>query len=298
MSYFFIVNPAAGNGAERFLPVFKSLLAQNGHRCKFAVTQDRGHASELAALAIAEGFSTIVAVGGDGTIRETALSLVGKEKTLAIIPCGSGNGLARNLHIPMNPAEACAGILKWKARKIDVGMANGHPFFCTAGFGLDAEVAKIFNKRKGRRGIFPYVFHSVNTFIWFKPRRFRLKLLGGSSSPCIEGEFMPLVFTVANGREYGGGAKIAPSALLDDGLLDISVVDVVSVIRAARMLPSLFKGDLDKYPEVHIFKCSSAEVTCIDEPCFHLDGDDMESGNTVKFYVLPGQLNVIAPEPY
>lgn len=291
MSYFFIINPAAGHGAGKIAGIINSLLSNRAIRYEIAFTKRHAHASELSVRAVLAGFRTVVAAGGDGTVRETALPLVGKEQALGIIPCGSGNGLARNLHIPMDASKACEGLLQWGERKIDVALANGTPFFCTAGFGLDAEVARIFNKRKGRRGIFPYVFHSVCRFLGHKPWQARLKI------PEREMFFKPLVLTVANGREYGGGAKIAPAALLDDAMLNVVVVEPVSVARGLGMVPSLFNGTLDSNAEVRTFACRDAEVFCGPEIPMHLDGDDAEHGGSVKFSVLPARLKVKAPKP-
>ncbi|MDT8285741.1 MAG: diacylglycerol kinase family protein, partial [Elusimicrobiales bacterium] len=132
-------------------------------------TERPGHGRDLAREAIVAGFTTLVAVGGDGTIRETAEPLIGRERTLGIIPCGSGNGLARNLHIPLDPAEALRGLLSWKPRRIDTGLADGKPFFCAAGVGLDARVARRFNSPGSARGIFPYVAHALAEFMRYKP---------------------------------------------------------------------------------------------------------------------------------
>jgi len=133
-------------------------------------TRARGHATELAAKAVVSGFSKVVAVGGDGTIRETAAALIGKENILGILPCGSGNGLARNLYLPLSFESALKGLFEWSPRSIDAGLANGHPFFCAAGVGLDAEVAHDFNTHSHRRGILPYVWHAFRHCVFYQPR--------------------------------------------------------------------------------------------------------------------------------
>lgn len=291
MSYFFIINPTAGKGWKESVPVIHSLLRNRKKRYEIAFTNARGHASELAVRAMLDGFRTIVAVGGDGTARETATSLVGRDAVLGIIPCGSGNGLARNLYIPLDPVAACRGMLEWGERRIDVGLANGRPFFCTAGFGLDAEVAKIFNKRKGRRGILPYVFYSFYRFFRQVPRRMVLNIKEERF------EFKPMVLTVANGREYGGGAKIAPAALLDDGILNVTMVGSVSLLKGICKLHTLFNGTIDTLKEVRTFTCRNADVSCEKGTLFHLDGEDEEIEENVRFSILPGRLRVKAPRP-
>ena len=203
MSYFFIINPAAGKSsgagpAERIHSLFRG----RGIRYEIALTRHKGHGLELSRNAVAAGFSNIVAAGGDGTIREAAEPIIGKAVTLCILPYGSGNGLARNLGIPLSQEDALKGLLEWAPRKIDVGLANGRPFFCAAGVGLDAEVARAFNTRLGgRRGIFPYVYHAALTFFRYSPAAVSVSMNGRRYA------FSPMVTAILNGRQYGGGGK-------------------------------------------------------------------------------------------
>lgn len=292
MSYFFIINPTAGkDGPERLPGLIHAFFKGRPIRYEITFTERRGHAGELARRAIIGGFSHVIAAGGDGTIREAAEPLVGREQVLGILPSGSGNGLARNLYIPLDLGEALEGLLKWRPRRIDAGLANGKPFFCAAGVGLDAEVAHSFNNRGGgRRGILPYVYHSALTFLRYKPKPVVLAMNGKRY------EFSPMVTAFLNGRQYGGGANIAPGAYIDDGLLNVVIVRKAGILRTLRAVPDLFNGNLPRNTDlVTNFTARTVELSCPPGSAYHLDGDDFECDGSIKFTVLHHALSVVAP---
>lgn len=293
MSYFFIINPSAGKGStaglsERIHDFFRG----RGIHYEIALTGHKGHGLELSRRAALGGFANIVAAGGDGTIREAAEPLIGKAQTLCILPVGSGNGLARNLHIPLKLEAALKGLLQWQPRKIDVGLANGRPFFCAAGIGLDAEVARLFNTRLGgRRGILPYVYHSALTFLRYKPTAVAVNMNGRRY------DFSPMVTAVLNGQQYGGGARVAPDAYIDDGLLNLVVVKKAGILRTLLAIPDLFFGNLHRHKD--LVTTAIAPVIEISFPPgepYHLDGEDFTGNGTLTISTLPKALNVKAPE--
>jgi len=293
MSYFFIINPTAGKGygtslSERVTAFFRG----RDIHFEIALTQHKGHGRELARRAVIAGFSNIVAVGGDGTIREAAEPVIGKAVTLCILPSGSGNGLARNLGIPLNHDEALKGLLEWAPRKIDVGLANGRPFFCAAGVGLDAEVARVFNTRLGgRRGIFPYVYHAALTFFRYSPAAIAVTMNGRRRA------FSPMVVAVLNGQQYGGGARIAPNACIDDGLLNLIVVKKSGVLRTLLAVPDLFNGKFLRHTDLVTTDVSGIiEISCPPGAPYHLDGEDFTGDGTLKISVLHHALSVRAPK--
>lgn len=292
MSYFFIINPAAGKDSARRLPgLIHGFFKGRALRYEVVFTERRGHAGDLARRAVINGFSRVIAAGGDGTIREAAEPLIGREQVLGILPSGSGNGLARNLYIPLNLPEALNGLLQWRPRRIDAGLANGRPFFCAAGVGLDADVARSFNNRGGgKRGILPYVYHSALTFLGYKPKPVVIVMNGRRY------EFSPMVTAILNGRQYGGGANIAPGAYLDDGLLNIVVVRKAGILRTLRAVPDLFNGNLPRNTDIVTnFTARTVELSCQPGSAYHLDGDDFESDGSLKFTVLHQALSVVAP---
>jgi len=292
MSYFFIINPNAGRKYGDIRERIERFFSGRKLRFEIEYTRAREHASELSSRAALAGFARVVAAGGDGTIRETAIPLIGKETALGILPCGSGNGLARNLYIPLDFQAALEGLVKWAPRRVDAGLANGRPFFCAAGVGLDAEVAHDFNSMTGRRGILPYVWHAAKRIFAYKP---------GKVTATVDGnrmELLSLVNGVLNGVQYGGGAKMAPGAYIDDGLLDLVSVRKASLLRLLAAVPALFGGTLDKHPDIYsAFKGRIIELDCGGGAWYHLDGEDFYSHDgKLKFTALPSVLRVIAPK--
>lgn len=292
MSYFFIINPNAGLKYGDVRERIERFFSARGLRFEIEFTRARDHASELSARALMAGFSRIVAVGGDGTIRETAIPLVGKAAALGILPCGSGNGLARNLYIPLDFAAALEGLISWKVRSVDAGLANGRPFFCAAGVGLDAEVAHDFNSLSSRRGILPYVWHAARRVLSYKP---------APVTALVDGrrlELLSLVNAVLNGVQYGGGARMAPGAYIDDGFLDLVSVKKAPLPRLLAAVPALFRGTLNDHPSIYsAVKGRIIELDCGSGSWFHLDGEDFYSQDgRIKFTVLPSALKVIAPK--
>jgi YegS/Rv2252/BmrU family lipid kinase len=292
MSYFFIINPKAGRGSVSSLPErIHAVFRGRGLRYEVALTEHKGHGLELSRRALIAGFTRIVAAGGDGTIREAAEPLISKPASLGILPCGSGNGLARNLYMPLDPERALRELLEWPARRIDVGLANGRPFFCSAGVGLDAEVARAFNVRQnGRRGIFPYVYHAAKAFLRYSPAVVTVNIKG------VRKEFSPMLVAVLNGQQYGGGAKAAPDAYIDDGLLNLVVVKKAGILRTLRAIPDLFSGGLLRHKDlITTGVASEIEIGFPPGAAYHLDGEDFTGDGTLKISVLHKALSVIAP---
>jgi YegS/Rv2252/BmrU family lipid kinase len=293
MSYFFIINPNAGRKYGDIAGRIAAAFSGRGLRCEIAYTKAREHASELSARAVLAGFTRVVAAGGDGTIRETAIPLIGKPAVLGILPCGSGNGLARNLYIPLDIGEALEGLLKWEARPVDAGLANGRPFFCASGVGLDAEVARDFNTGGTRRGILPYVLHAARRVLAYKPALVTALVDGRRL------ELTAMINAVLNGVQYGGGAKVAPGAYIDDGLLDLVSIKKPPLHRLLAAVPDLFRGTLDKHSDIYsAFKGKAIELDCGGGAWYHLDGEDFYSHDgKIRFTVLPAALSVLAPKP-
>jgi YegS/Rv2252/BmrU family lipid kinase len=290
MAYAFIVNPNAGTRGAAAGEMIANEMS--GRRLDYRIffTERPGHGRELAREAVVAGFTTLVAVGGDGTIRETAEPLIGRERALGIIPCGSGNGLARNLHIPLDPAEALKGLLSWKTRRIDTGLADGKPFFCAAGVGLDARVARSFNAPGRARGIFPYVAHALSEFLSYKPETLVITTADRRM------ETAPLLAAAMNGRQYGGGALLAPGAYIDDGLLNLVTVRKAGFFATMSALPAFFAGRIDSRPDlVQSFTARALEIHCAPGTPYHLDGEDFESAGTIRISLLPASLSVLAP---
>ncbi len=156
-----IINPISGLGSkETFEPLVRKTLEPIGYEVKTVYTCARGDATRLARQAVKEGYYGVLAAGGDGTVNETARALCHTDTILGIIPCGSGNGLARHLGIPIDPASAVRIIAEGHVTESDFGAVNGRPFFCTFGVGFDAAVSSNF-ARQHRRGPLTYIRSTI-----------------------------------------------------------------------------------------------------------------------------------------
>ncbi|MDR3184259.1 MAG: YegS/Rv2252/BmrU family lipid kinase, partial [Prevotellaceae bacterium] len=180
-----------------------------------------------------ERYSTVVAVGGDGTVNEVARGLLHSQTTLGIIPMGSGNGLARHLHLPLNFRKAIEIIRAGNTQAIDAAEINKKIFFCTAGVGFDALIGNLFNQR-GKRGLYHYIGLSTKEVLGYVPREYIIHIDGTSLRR------KAFLITIANASQWGNNAYIAPEANISDGWLDIVILNTYSLIEAPLLLPRLF----------------------------------------------------------
>lgn len=288
----FILNPVAGKrrAPEKIVSLLQQELGDSSWDFDIVLTERRGHGYHLAKEAVAEGYQLVVAVGGDGTVKEVASGLVHTGVALGIIPTGSGNGLARDLDIPLNLKGAFRVLLSGKESKVDTGVINGRYFFSTAGLGFDARVGLLYNQRgKGRRGILPYFYIGVKEFFFYRPEpiqvqidEYRLKVT-------------PLLITIANCRQYGSGAQIAPRAKIDDGLLDLCILKTMSLPQALISLPKLFTGKIDSIPQMDYHQIAQAEIIREKPGPIHLDGDPFIEPPILRISIIPKSLVVWAP---
>ena len=288
-----IVNPVAGTGAtferaRRQAEHAADLLASCGVEPDVVLTERAGHAAELARGAVERGARVVVAWGGDGTVNEVASALAFGPAALGIIPSGSGNGLARLLHLPRAPRAAFDRLLHGRDRQIDLGEANGRLFANMAGVGFDATVAARFARLgRSRRGFLRYAAIVLDQIGRFRPVTCDLTLDEG----CVETTTAALV-TFANGRQWGNGAVIAPNAELDDGLLDAVVAGADGTLDVLRAVPRLFLGTIDRAPRVAIRKVRCAQVRSAGLLPFHVDGEALVADGMLDVLVRPAALRV------
>lgn len=214
----FIINPKSGAISKRELPdMIYNTLDPDRFEIDVVYTEYVGHASVLVNELLKREFTKIIAVGGDGTVNEVAKALTGNKAAFGIIPCGSGNGLARFLQIPLKPKEAIELINSGIVSQIDYGMINDNPFFCTCGVGFDAHVGSKFASSVNR-GFYTYIRESLLSFLSYKPKKYKIQV---DDEEIVTRAFL---VAVANAGQYGNDAYIAPSADIQDGLLDVSVI--------------------------------------------------------------------------
>jgi diacylglycerol kinase (ATP) len=290
-----IVNPTAGVGSPRDGARARgeqaaALALAHGPAVEVAVTTRAGHARELAHAAVCRDARMVVAWGGDGTVNEVASALAGSGTALAVVPAGSGNGLARELNLPLDPRSAFEVAMTGVDRRIDLGALDGRLFVNIAGVGLDARVARRFAEiGRDRRGLARYVRAAIREVALFRPDDIAIEV-GGARH-----DVRPLIVAFANGRQYGSGATIAPGARLDDGLLHVVVVASRSTLGIVRGLPALFSGRLDQQPGVSTYAAAEAVVISTGPVLCHVDGEPHVGGSRVVVRVVPAALTVRVP---
>jgi diacylglycerol kinase (ATP) len=281
----FIVNLRSGCAAAA-LPAIKAFAAQ--HNAAVVLTERSRHACELADRALLESCELIVAVGGDGTMNEIASVLTGTPATLGLVPCGSGDGLGRHLGIH-GPVERALGILhSGRPTLIDTGKADGHAFFTAAGIGFEAEIAQRFNQLQ-RRGFARYLTTAAKTFREWQPQDCMVSH-GGTRET-----FRAFTLVVANAAQYGNNARIAPTARVDDGLLDLCAVAPVTWLNALPLAARLFHGTLDRASGVSLRRSERFVVERPGPGLLHTDGEIHHVGARIEFTVQPASLRIMVP---
>jgi YegS/Rv2252/BmrU family lipid kinase len=289
-----IINPISGAGrrrdvARRRAEQAAALIEQRRLNAEVFVTERQGHARELAVAARRRGVTRFVAWGGDGTVNEVGSALAGSDAALSIVPSGSGNGLARELGIPSNPSAAFQVMFEGRSRLIDAGELDGHLFFNIAGLGIDAHIAHRFAANGlERRGFIRYLEIGAREVFSFAPLDYSLTADG------VSRRVRPLLIAIANSRQYGNGALIAPDAQLDDGKLDVVVVDHRSPWRVLVHVPWLFAGAVARVPGVSMTRASSVAIEADASVVYHVDGEPCMGGASIKASVHPAALRVLS----
>jgi len=287
-----IVNPSAGGGrAGRVFPSVERALADHGLRVRSELTRDLAHARELARSAALAG-ETVVCLSGDGTVGAAADALRElPDALLGVLPGGRGNDLARVLGMPADPVEACATIAAGFWRRLDLGEVDGRAFVGIASAGFDSECNRVANEAPPWLGRFVYLYSALRVLTGWRPARFEIEL----DPPGERHSFTGYTVGAANSRSYGGGMRAAPDALLDDGLLDVIVLESVGRLSfLTRILPKVFSGTHVREPSVRVFRAREVSVSA-DRP-FTMYADGEEIGELpVRVRAVPGAVRVLVP---
>jgi diacylglycerol kinase (ATP) len=290
---FVIINPVSGPArrgtAEARVRLAADALDAVGLRAEILLTEGEGHAYELARHAVGAGAELVVAWGGDGTINEVGRAVAFSSTALGIVPAGSGNGLARELGIPFSPRKALAHALSKPARQIDSADIEGRLFFNVAGIGLDADVAeRVSRKHHAHGGLLRYMLASSREIFTYKPVEYTIQTDKDTFRQTA------LVVAVANSRQYGYGAAIAPSAVLSDGELDLVMIEDRGILGNLARLPFLMSGGLHRRPGVTVRRVKEVTITSASPMMFHVDGEATAGGFTLSAHIRPGALRVRA----
>lgn len=283
----FIVNPISGTQNKKGVTEKIKKYANNE---KFDIsiipTQYAGHATEIAAQCAADGVDIVVAVGGDGTINETARALVHSNTVLGIIPCGSGNGLARHLRIPMDVQKAIEIINQCVVETIDYGKINDIPFFCTCGVGFDAFISMKF-AQAGKRGISTYIENTLREGLRYEPETYEIENEDGSM------KYEAFLITCANASQYGNNFYIAPKASLCDGLMDVIIMEPFTMLDAPAISFQMINGTIDQNSKIKTLRCKRLKIHRSKPGVIHFDGDPVMAEADLTVEIIEKGLQVI-----
>ncbi|AKD05739.1 diacylglycerol kinase [Pontibacter korlensis] len=285
----FIINPTSGPKSRIDVPArIQELLDHARYSYDIVYTTHAGHAPELSHEAANAGVEVVVAVGGDGTVNEVARGLLNTEAALAILPRGSGNGLARHLEIPMGIEGALRILNQGHITTIDSGEINGHPFFTTAGIGFDAYISSVFAGNK-KRGLQTYVELVMKEVRSFKHLPVKASINGNDlDTDCF-------VMAFANAAQYGNNAYIAPEADIQDGLLDVCLVRRLDLVKALNLSYCMLTKQLANADSAEYFKTEYVTVKTEEPMLYHADGDFMGKAQEFEVKMLPLSLKVLVP---
>jgi diacylglycerol kinase (ATP) len=289
-SVVFIVNPIAGTRQKDYILENIRHYLPKELATEIIFTEYPGHAFDIATEKVQQGITTIVAVGGDGTVNEVASALVKTHCRLGIIPAGSGNGLARHLGIPLQVPEALQLIMNHRVQKIDAGKVNEKYFFCTCGTGFDASVGKQFS-RDSRRGMLSYVRATIHQYINYSPKSYILKT--GHKKVKLKA----FLVTFANSGQYGNNAYIAPNAVIDDGMLDLCILRPFPRTSTITIGLRLFFKNIDQSPYLEVMRVKKATLKRKGHKkmTIHLDGEPMDLPGKLRIKVIEQALHVMVP---
>ena len=286
----FIMNPISGSvkksGVQKLIDKF---IDKDKYEYIIRYTEYAGHATKIASEYRDAGYDVVVAVGGDGTINEVGQALVHSNTAMGILPCGSGNGLARHLSIPTNLRKSIEILNKQSISTLDYCTINGHPFFCTCGMGFDAFISEKFAKST-RRGPVKYFQTVLMEGLRYKPETYTIEDESG-----IHRHYAYLV-SCANASQYGNNAYIAPQAKMSDGLLDVIIMEPFNLLGAPHISFDMMNKTLNKSHKVKTFKAKKVTIHRTGEGPVHYDGEAVTMGGDIEVAVVEKGIKMVCNE--
>ena len=287
----FLLNPAAGRfGAAARLARLRVLASAAG--AGLVVSKSGADIAVQARRAVEDGVARLVVAGGDGTMHQAAQGLAGSACALGVVPLGTGNDLAGTLGVPRDLEAAVARALAGGVRHLDLARVGETVCIGYAGVGFDSAVTRFANEEVKRlHGPLVYVYAVLHTLATFKPPLMRVSHDAGT----FEGRAMFAV--VANLPRFGGGMRIAPAALPDDGWLDLVIVRELSRLRLLAVFPRVYRGTHVDHPAIQIVRTTKVEITLDREMTLYGGGEPVAThaaGRPFAVEVMPGALRVVA----
>lgn len=286
----FVVNPISGTQGKRaILKWIDERINRTLYDYTIVKTQYAGHAEKIAAAAAKEKVDIVVAIGGDGTINEIGRALIHTDTALGIIPCGSGNGLARHLQIPLEPKAAIDIINESSVACIDYGKINNIPFFCTCGVGFDAFVSLKFAD-SGKRGLLTYLENTLHESLSYKPETYEIENEEGTV------KYKAFLIACGNASQYGNNAYIAPRANMQDGKLDVTIIRPFTPFDIGPLAVQLFTKLIDRNSNIKTFETESISIIREKPGIMHIDGEPIMMDARIDVSCIPGGLKALVPE--
>lgn len=291
--YVFIINPVSGSGnKQKTIDCIDKVFGGEKLNYSIRLTEYAGHAKEIAENLSKNSNCVAVAVGGDGSVNEVAQGIMGGKASMAILPQGSGNGLARHLKIPMAIEPALLSLLDGESVLMDAGSLNGKSFFVTCGIGFDAEVSYNFSQRS-TRGLLGYVAESLALYPLYRAKKYRII----SNNELVDRDAFSI--SIANASQYGNDAVIAKDASVVDGLLDLCIIKKFPKILGAQVGISMFLKNLHQSNYYIGQKINELIIESLGNDQFckaHIDGESIETSFPINIKVLPKSVRIIAPK--
>lgn len=283
----FIINPISGAASKARIPeAIEAYLDHDQYEYRIVETKYAGHAATIARDASVEGVDVVVAIGGDGTVNEVARGIVHSNTALGIIPCGSGNGLARHLLLPLNVRKCIEIINRYEVHDLDYGIINEYPFFCTCGVGFDAFVSQKFAEA-GKRGPITYLQKILEEGTKYKPETYEVDADGISTN------YKAFLISCANASQYGNNAYIAPQASMSDGLMDIVIMEPFDILEAPQIAIDMFSKTLDMSSKIKSFRTRYLHIHRSHPGVIHYDGEPVMTGEDIDVRIEENGIKII-----
>ena len=285
-----VINPISGTANKQYIPeTITEVMDESKWDVMIRFTQRPGHATDLAKQAIKQGYYGVLAIGGDGTINEVAAALRDSDTALGIIPNGSGNGLARHLNIPLDVKRAIEETNNDRIEQFDYCMANQHPFFCTCGVGFDAHVSAKFAESK-KRGPMSYLKNTLVEYLRYRSEEYSIET---ADQVLTERAF---VIACGNASQYGNNAFITPNASMQDGLIDVTLIQPFTPFDTAVLGILLFTKHIDQDTNIQSFRTPSLTIHRPKAGVMHIDGEPMMMEADIEVKCVHNGIKIFLPK--